>query len=115
MANDIHVHFEFDTTRIMAKMEESNREAAFALGSRVLEDSNIYCKEDMGTLKRSAMVNSSDDMTTVQWVEPYAAHQYDLPSASPDPNPLASSKWFEKAKDVYLSDWISTYDKALKR
>ncbi|MGN0553176.1 MAG: minor capsid protein [Oscillospiraceae bacterium] len=111
---DVNVRLDFDTERIMAKIEESRREADFALGNQVLKDSNIYCKEDTGTLKRSAIVNSSDDLTTVQWVEPYAATQYELPAAVPDPNPLASSKWFEKAKDAYLPDWISTYERNMK-
>lgn len=108
------ITIDFDTRKIAAKIEGQSHKAEFALGSQVLKDSNLYCKEDAGTLKESAIVNSSNDLTTVQWTEPYAALQYKLLATRLDKNPLASPEWFEKAKDAYLSDWINIYEKVLK-
>lgn len=43
---DMNFRLDFDTERIMAKIEASRRMADFALGNQVLKDSNIYCKVD---------------------------------------------------------------------
>lgn len=109
-----NVNIRFNEAAIMAEIDGQRQKANFAMGVQVLEDSNIYCKRDTKALILSSMISSSDDLTTIQWVTPYANRQYYLPAARKDINPNATWKWFETAKSMYLSDWIGIYNNVLK-
>lgn len=110
---DAVTRVDFDEKAVMAKIHGRKEKADFALGVRVLTDSNFYCKRDSKTLIRSSIVNSSRDLTTIHWVTPYAYMQYCLPAARRDLNPNATWKWFEVAKSAHLKSWIKSYKKAL--
>ena len=99
----------FDKNAIMATIEGLKQKANFAMGVQVLTDSNVYCKWDTKTMINTSIINSSDDLTTVQWVTPYAHKQYYLPAARKDLNPNASWKWFETAKANHLPQWVQIY------
>ena len=111
MTADVNINF--NTTAIMAEINGQKQKANFAVGVQVLTDSNIYCKRDTKALMLSAIVNSSADLTTVQWTEPYASRQYYLPAARKDINPNATFKWFETAKSMYLTDWVRIYNNVM--
>ena len=100
---------DFDEAAIMATIEQRRSKADFAMGVQVLTDSNYYCKWDTKTMILSSLINSSDDLTTVQWVTPYAHKQYYLPAARRDLNPNATWKWFETAKANHLPQWVQIY------
>lgn len=113
MTVSANVNIRFDESAIMAQINGQKQKANFAMGVQVLEDSNFYCKRDTKALILSSMINSSDDLTTIQWVTPYASRQYYLPAVRKDINPNATWKWFETAKAAHLSDWLTIYDKVL--
>ena len=92
----------------MATIDGQKQKANFEMGVQVLIDSNYYCKWDTKTMINSSLINSSDDLTTIQWVTPYAEKQYYLLAARKDMNPNATWKWFETAKSNHLRQWIDT-------
>ncbi len=104
----------FDPAAIMARIEKQRARADFALGTQVLTDSNFYCKQDTKMLIDSSIINSSEDLTLVQWVTPYAREQYYRPAARKDKNTNAAWKWFETAKAAHLPEWIKIYENVLK-
>ncbi len=109
------ISVDFDPAAIMARINKKKSRADFALGTQVLTDSNFYCKEDTKTLIDSSIINSSDDLTLIQWTQyDYARLQYYLPAARKDKNPNATWKWFETAKANHLKEWIKLYGKALR-
>ena len=104
----------FDEHAIMATIEGLKQKANFAMGVQVLTDSNVYCKWDTKTMINTSIINSSDDLTTIQWTEPYSEIQYYLPAARKDMNELATWKWFETAKSNHLRQWVQTYKNVMK-
>ena len=57
---------DFDEHAIMATIEGQKQKANFAMGVQVLTDSNYYCKWDTKTMINSTLINTSDDLTTIQ-------------------------------------------------
>lgn len=108
------VSVDFDPAAVMARIETQRARADFALGTQVLTDSNFYCKQDTKMLIDSSIINSSDDLTLVQWVQEYAWEQYYRPAARKDKNENATWKWFETAKAAHLTEWTKLYNNVLK-
>ena len=128
----------FNPNAVMARIEGAEEAALFVTSEQVLEDSNFYCPQDVGTLMGSAITNSVPEQGIVQWVMPYAQYLYygtlmvapngsswakkgetksvtGVPLAfSHDKNPNASMLWFEKAKDIHGKEWAEIYEKTLK-
>ncbi len=108
------VSVDFDPAAVMARIKKKKTRADFALGTQVLTDSNFYCKQDTKALIDSSIINSSDDLTFVEWTQGYAWRQYYLPAARKDKNENATWKWFETAKAAHLREWLKAYENALK-
>jgi len=91
--------------QILAESKKRTMDAQRALDVQVIKDSNYYCPEADGTLKRSAL-KSQPGSGVVKWDEKYAARQYyELPNKSKDANPNARMEWFEEAKATKKESW----------
>lgn len=97
--------FEFKENAVMTRMEKLTDKAQFQLDQAVLADSNDWCPEAEGDLKKSGIIASGGG--NVVWNSPYARYQYyDAPNKSKDKNPRAIMKWFEAAKAININRWI---------
>lgn len=105
----------FDANAMIDRKEAAIGRAQAALDVQVIKDSNIFCPEHEGTLRDSALLNSSIGSGIVKWVTPYAARLYYNPqyNFSKDKNPNARGKWFEEAKARNKSEWLKIAKAAL--
>lgn len=97
---------DFNVNKILAEKKRRIGLAQKAIDIQVVKDSNYYCPEMDGTLKRSAL-SSEYGTGVVRWDTPYAGAQYNgLPNKSKDKNPNARMKWFEEAKGAKKKKWL---------
>lgn len=91
-----------------------------ALTQQVVKDSNFYAPEDLGYaggLKGSAITTSDFNGGKVIWQKVYARRLYYgvTFNFSKDKNPRAQAMWFDKAKAVHFSEWMSLVDSGIKK
>ena len=92
--------------KIQHKVDGAWKKALPLLSSEILNDCNLYCKEDSGVLIGSSFVHSKLDKGKLIWQTPYARRQYwEIRTAYPDVNPNASWKWCEVAKRLHKDQW----------
>lgn len=78
----------------------------YRLDLQVLQDSNLFVPEDVGTLRDSGILYTEMGTGQIEWNTPYArAQYYSLPNKSRDKNSRARMKWFEAAKAQYKDEW----------
>lgn len=113
MANEVRV--EMNVPAVIERKRAALQRSQVALDVQVVKDSNLYCPEAEGTLKKSALTASDFGKGIVRWATPYAARLYYNPqfNFSKDRNPDAQGKWFEAAKARHLRDWQRKAQEAL--
>lgn len=96
----------FNVQKVFAEKKKRIAKAQYALDVQVVKDSNFYCPEMDGTLKRSA-TRSKYGSGVVKWDTAYASDQYNRkPNKSKDKNPNARMEWFEEAKGTKKETWL---------
>ena len=101
------VRIEIDKQKILFRVGFSDPDKMAKLAEVIKNDCNEYCKEERGTLKASADLNSDLKHGLIVWATPYAARQYYMiPTASTDKNPKATWRWCEAAKAACKDRWL---------
>ena len=96
----------FNIQKILREKKRKIGIAQRALDIQVVKDSNYYCPEMDGTLKRSAL-RSEYGSGNIKWDTVYAnAQYYGNPNKSRDKNPNARMMWFEEAKATKKTNWL---------
>lgn len=108
MSNLDDVTVNINTEEIIRRKDQALLFAQAKLDTQVIKDSNVFCPEDVGTLRDSALLNSRIGTGEIRWATPYAKRLYYGVNFnfSRDKNPNARAKWFEEAKARYLKDWL---------
>lgn len=133
------VTFKFDTAGILDSIEQANREAIAKTAWEIRESSNDLCPFGDSDLIESSLNNSDLENGIIVWDTPYAQYLYygvlmvgershspwakrgerkevktpeQMLNFAHDRNPKAQMMWYEKAKDINLDQWITTYQKA---
>ena len=92
--------------KIAAKIQSAIDTSLAKLAEIVLNDCNLYCKEDTGALIASSLTHSRPKDGQLIWQTPYARRQYwEIKTAYTDKNPQASWKWCEVAKQHHFDQW----------
>lgn len=100
--------------QIKARIEAGRKQMVAVLTEQVVKDSNIYCRQDQGTLMASAISSSRPDDGLAIWNTPYAKRMYYTGTPSTDVNPNASLLWVEKARKLYAkTTWKKIAQKGL--
>ena len=92
-----------DNNAVAAKVETAWQKGLRALSEQVLNDCNMYCKEDRSTLIASSWVHSHPERGELVWQTPYAKRQYWEIKTSLTPG--RTWKWCETAKKKHLEEW----------
>lgn len=105
-----------DKSKIINKVKRVSKEVQFVIDEQVIKDSNYYCPEAEGTLKKSAITSSDVGSGKVKWNTPYAKRLYygEDYKFSKDRNPNARAKWFEEAKSKHKKEWLEIGNKKVK-
>lgn len=96
------------------KLGEVSLQARFEVAQQILNDSNIFVREDTGELRRSSVRGSDLPRGIIGWDEPYAKRVYFTGRPSTDRNPNASLQWVEVARSRYGADWVELVLRKLK-
>lgn len=96
------------------KLGEVSLQARFEVSQQILNDSNIFVREDTGELRRSSVRGSDLPRGIIGWDEPYAKRVYFTGRPSTDRNPNASLQWVEVARSRYGADWVKLVLRKLK-
>ena len=100
------VRIEINENSIRAKIDNTWSNGREMLCSQILQDCNMYCKEDTGMLILSSLIHSRLKEGLLIWNTPYAARQYyEIPTAYTDVNSNATWRWCEVAKQNHLAEW----------
>ena len=100
------VKINIDANKVSLKIERTVKSGLGLLSREILEDCNLYCKEDTGILIASSYIFSRFDEGLLIWRTPYARRQYyEIQTAYKDNNPNATWKWCEVAKSRHKSKW----------
>ena len=92
--------------KIRAKIENGKKEMMIAVTEQVVKDSNIYCRQDSGTLISSSLSASRPERGQAIWDTPYALRVYYTGTPRKDVNPAASLMWVEVARAAFGGDWL---------
>ena len=96
------------------KLGKVSLQARFEVSQQILNDSNIFVREDTGELRRSRVRGSDLPRGIIGWDEPYAKRVYFTGRPSTDRNPNASLQWVEVARSTYATDWVELVLRKLK-
>lgn len=100
------VKIQMNRGQVKAKITNAWKQSLFPLSSQILQDCNYYVKVDTHELENSALRFSRLSEGELIWQNKYARRQYwEIKTAYPDPNPNASWKWCERAKESFKKDW----------
>jgi hypothetical protein len=100
------VRIQINENSIQAKIDNIWESGLEMLSSQILKDCNMYCKEDTGMLIASSLVHSRPQEGKLIWQTPYARRQYwEIRAANQTPNPNATWRWCEYAKQRRLAQW----------
>ena len=109
------VKININKSAVMAKVQGAWDKGLAILTEEIMGDCNKYCKEDIGTLKSSALDHSLPKEGKIIWQTPYARRQYwEIQTAIKDKNPNASWKWCEVAKRKHQEQWARQAQKLLE-
>lgn len=90
------------------------QKALYAATSQALDDCNFYVPVRNWFLRNSSYGASDVENGHLVWRTPYARRRYYEPAnLSKHPNPNASLRWAEVARDNHLDDWAKIAQKAL--
>lgn len=96
-----------NTKAIVQKFDGVTKEVIPLLTEEIYNDTQEYVKYRDGILAASAQLHSRFKEGLIIWKTPYAARQYwEIQTAYPTHNPLATWKWFHVAKAAHLEKWI---------
>lgn len=91
---------------VEAKVQDAFQKGLPLLSETVLQDCNLYAKEDTGALIASSLIHSRPQEGKLIWQTPYARRQYwEIRTAHTDVNPTASWRWCEVAKRKHGGQW----------
>lgn len=115
MSNLEDVTVNINAEEIIRRKDQALLFAQAKLDTQVIKDSNVFCPQDEGTLRDSALLNSRIGSGEIRWATPYAKRLYYGVNFnfSRDKNPNARAKWFEEAKSRYVKDWLAIAQGAL--
>ena len=100
------VKINMDKHSITARVQNAWDKGLAILSEEILNDCNIYCKKDEGTLIESSHLHSVPAEGKLIWQTPYARRQYwEIKTADTHKNPQASWKWAEVAKRKHMAQW----------
>jgi hypothetical protein len=108
------VRVTLDKAAVKARVEAASRKATIIVANELLKDSNYYCREDSGELKRSAIRASKLEEGKLIWNTPYAKRMYYIGNPVKDKNRNASLMWAQKAADNHREKYIKMAQKAVK-
>lgn len=95
-----------DKIKIHHKVNAAWKDGLPLLSNEILNDCNLYCKEESGALIASSLIHSKLKKGKLIWQTPYARRQYwEIRTAYTDSNPNASWKWCEVAKQNHFPQW----------
>lgn len=102
----MNVSVDFNASKAISDRVALLKKRQKALDIQVVKDSNYFCPEASGDLKKSALT-SKFGSGEVRWNSIYAREQYyGKPNKSKDKNPNARMKWFEEAKALHKKKWL---------
>ena len=100
-----------DLTGVRAKLSPQAMERGqFNMAQRMHATMN----ENFVPLKSGDLRNNSNvapDGKSIEWSSPYARRHYYAPGGWNYTTPGTGPRWDEKAKGVFMSDWIEAYKK----
>lgn len=100
------VRIKINANSIQAKIDNIWSSGLEELSAIILNDCNLYCKEDTGMLIMSSLIHSRLKDGLLIWNTPYAARQYyEIQTAYKDVNSQAVWRWCEHAKQLHSADW----------
>ena len=93
--------------------ESSVQQATFAVSQEFLKDGNYYAPMDVGTLRKSGVLNSNFKKGLVIWKTPYVRRLWFgiAFNFSKDSNPYARAKWGEYAERKHNKKYKNMYNK----
>lgn len=111
------VEVRFDQRAVKASKLSRLQRAQTLLDQQIAADSNYYCPEDKGDLKKSVYLSSRMGGGLLVWGVSYAKRLYHAVNArfSKDRNPNASSKWFERARAAKAKAWEALVNREYSR
>ena len=109
------VKLQNNVREFMDKFKDACIQARFKVANQILNDSNLYVREDTGELKRSSVRGSNLPEGVIGWDTPYALRVYYTGTPSTDRNPNASLMWVEVARNRHGEDWLTMLAKELTR
>lgn len=99
---------------VQARIDAGFKAGLPLLCEEILNDCNVYCKEDSGMLIQSSLAHSLPKDGKLIWQTPYAKRQYwVIRTAYKDQNPSATWRWCEKAKRENIGKWTRQAQKAM--
>lgn len=105
-----------DRAAVAARLENAFKASLPILSEEILNDCNVYCKEDSGMLIQSSLAHSLPREGRLIWQTPYARRQYwEIRTAHKTENPSATWRWCEKAKRENIGKWTRQAQEAFKR
>lgn len=104
-----------NTPQIAAKIEAGTQSMVIAVTESVVKYGNIFVRQDQGTLKKSALIESRPKEGLAIWDTPYAKRVYYTGTPSKDKNSSASLQWAEKGVKTYKREIDQVAQKAFLR
>jgi hypothetical protein len=100
-----------DLTGIRKKLSAENFERGqFNMASRMHSTMNEnFVPERDGDLR--AMSHVAPDGSTINWVSVYARRHYYAPGNWNYTTPGTGPRWDQKAKSIFMSDWVEAFKK----
>jgi hypothetical protein len=93
MSEGFTVHVEFDTVKLMARIEADTKKGITAVANEALKDANYYARKDSSEMVRSSIRASRPEEGELVWDTPYAKKVYYTGTPSKDNNPNATLMW----------------------
>lgn len=91
---------------VEAQVSGAFKNALPLLTEEIKNDCNQFCKFDSGELASSADRHSKPERGLIIWQTAYARRQYwEIRTAHKVPNPNATWRWCEYAKQRHLAQW----------
>ena len=117
----IDILVDFDVSNCLHVLQSCCAAGTIALADAVRSDCNPYVPYDTGTLCESAFIQETEDpcLRYVIWDTPYASAVYygDEKGVTfhKEVHPLASARWFERAKCAFAAAWQDTVEREMKK
>lgn len=110
------VRIKINADSIQAKIDNTWQSGLEELSALILQDCNLYCKEQTGMLIMSSYIHSRLKEGLLIWNTAYAARQYyEIPTAYHNVNSNATWRWAEYAKSLHSADWGRQAQEIMRR